>query len=356
MNAAMTVREAHDRREWDAFLLSRPFRPFLQSWDMGEVYRDIGEEPLRLLTENEKGITGIAQALVVPARRGKHLSLPYGPVWTDASSFEALCVALRKAAIEKSCSFVRMSPFVAHDGTDGRLLENAHGSLASPLHLLAEHVWHLPLKKNMCWGDAISPQEPSHTEEELLMSMRKTTRNLIRRAQKDGVTVRASHDPTREIEHFIALHDETKARHGFTPYSNAFFRAQVKRFSTDGRCTLYLAEFGGEVIAASIHMHFGGETSYHHGASTHRYAKVPASYLLQWTAITDALKRGDHLYSFWGIAPEGVKRHPFAGVTLFKTGFGGSLLTLAHCRDFPLKPSYAVTRGFEFLRKWKRGF
>jgi lipid II:glycine glycyltransferase (peptidoglycan interpeptide bridge formation enzyme) len=68
------------------------------------------------------------------------------------------------------------------------------------------------------------------------------------------------------------------------------------------------------------------------------------------------MKRGDHVYNFWGIAPEGVKSHPFAGVTLFKTGFGGSLLPLMHCIDLPLSPLYKATRAFEYLRKWKRGF
>ena len=74
--------------------------------------------------------------------------------------------------------------------------------------------------------------------------------------------------------------------------------------------------------------------SYHHGASSYAHNKIPASYLPQWTAIRDALKRGDRVYNFWGIAPgtlteEGFKisepKHPFGGVTLFKTGFGGNL-------------------------------
>jgi vancomycin resistance protein VanK len=169
----------------------------------------------------------------------------------------------------------------------------------------------------------------------------------------------------RDLPLFIALHDETHKRHGFTPYTNSFFKAQLEKFAAQKQATLYLARYNGEVIAASIHMHFGGETSYHHGASTHKYSKIPASYLLQWTAITDALRRGDHVYNFWGIAPvkEGTdqkteiqKKHPFAGVTLFKMGYGGKLLNLTHCMDIPLSSKYYLTRAFEYVRKWKRGF
>jgi lipid II:glycine glycyltransferase (peptidoglycan interpeptide bridge formation enzyme) len=96
-------------------------------------------------------------------------------------------------------------------------------------------------------------------------------------------------------------------------------------------------------------MTFGGTTSYHHGASTHKYAKIPSSYLLQWTAIHDALLRGDDIYNFWGIAPRKIlengdeviidKKHPFAGVTTFKTGFGGKPLPLTHCADIPSHPA-----------------
>ena len=32
----MTISQATNQSEWDAFLLSQPYRPFLQSWTMGE--------------------------------------------------------------------------------------------------------------------------------------------------------------------------------------------------------------------------------------------------------------------------------------------------------------------------------
>jgi|GEM_PF-261267 len=404
----MTVQEAQNQQKWDSFLARQTFRPFLQSWTMGEVYRDTAQEPIRLEVRDGNEIVAICQAILVPARRGRHLMIPYGPIMRrtengeqNTEAVDLLLKELKRVAKEHRCSFIRMSPFWPLRPTPYAL---PPGVTPSPLHLLAEHLWYLPLTEPDPWKDftdstsipqPLSPEEKGEhlivennykhihspslmerglggevetkkTEEELLMAMRKTTRNLVRRAERDGVTVEASSDPNREIEHFIALHEETRQRHGFTPYTNTFFRSQVRRFAERGECTLYLARFQGEVAAASIHMHAFGETSYHHGASTHRLSKVPASYLLQWTAIRDALKRGDHVYNFWGIAPvtlaaDGTPTvtdhgHPFSGVTLFKTGFGGSLLPLVHCMDFPLSPRYHLTRAFEILRKWKRGF
>jgi len=369
----ITIQPATDSQMWNSFLSSQPFSPFLQSFEMGEVYRDLGQEPIRLEIWEDGKIVGTCFGHVVSAKRGRHLALPYGPVIAGSSRQETvrlLMEALKDSASTHHCSFIRISPFWNNNSP-----YQIPYAKSAPLHLLAEHIWLLDLKEK--------------TGEDILKNMRKTTRNLIRRAEKEGVRVRASDDPLRDLPIFLKLHEETRKRHSFIPYTNAFFEAQIKYFSRKGEvvpnfskekqlsglpniplspfekfgttsphCTLYIATYQEEPITSSIHMHFGGETSYHHGASTHKYPKIPASYLLQWTAIRDALTRGDHLYNFWGIAPRALqpKKHPFAGVTTFKIGFGGYPLELMHCVDIPLKNSYYLTRGFETLRKWKRGF
>lgn len=356
----MTVTHASDQRQWDLFLAAQRYSPFLQSWTMGDVFGDTGQEPVRLELREDGRITGVCLAIVVPARRGRHLAVQYGPVLEDPSTLPLFLRALADTAAEKKCSFIRVSPFWPESTP---LQTGSFRALGSPLHLLAEHIWYLPLRQTDPWTGETA--DAPINEESLFMNLRKTTRNLIRRAEKEGVTIERSQNPVADVEQFITLHDETRKRHKFTPYSNRFFRAQVERFAPRDEALVYLARYENQTIAASVHMQFGGETSYHHGASTHRFSKIPASYLLQWTAIRDALTRGDGLYSFWGIAPltetpEGPrvaqKNHPFAGVTLFKTGYGGKLLNLQHCVDIPLSPSYRVTRAFESLRKWKRGF
>ncbi|MDO8648288.1 MAG: peptidoglycan bridge formation glycyltransferase FemA/FemB family protein [Candidatus Peregrinibacteria bacterium] len=357
----MTITEATNAREWDAFLTGRAASPFLQSWTMGEVYRALGQDPVRIEIRDGVNLLGICFGHIVSARRGRHLSIPYGPVFAgkpDAALLIPLLAALEERTRNTNCTFIRMSPFWL-DSTENDALLSTRGFKHSPLHLLAEHLWYVPLRTVDPWeqvgGDApdVSTARP---EEELLMELRKTTRNLVRRAEREGVTVSASTDPVGDLPHFLALHDETRKRHGFTPYTDRFFREQVAHFSPESQCSLYLARYQGEVIAASIHMHFGGETSYHHGASTAKYAQVPASYLLQWTAICDARRRGDRIYNFWGISPEGAKKHPFAGVRTFKTGFGGKSLSLQPCVDLPLSPRYRATRLIEQWRKWRRGF
>ncbi len=356
----MEISLTHNPHEWDEFIASQPWKPFLQSWTMGDVYADIGQKPIRLTANDTHGIRAVCFGHIVPARRGKHISVPYGPLIdeslseTEATHITTMLVSeLKKQALKNGCSFVRLSPFWPQ-GRHSQAL-SALGTVESPLHLHAEHVWYLPLQNS---------SGPRKTEAELQTGMRKTTRNLIRRAEKDGVTIDASSDPVSDLPQFLTLHDETRKRHGFTAYTNTFFESQIKRFSKRKECTLYLAKYQGKTIAASIHMHAFGETSYHHGASSNEYQKIPASYLLQWTAIRDALKRDDRIYSFWGIAPlddtgyvaSALGKHPFGGVTLFKTGFGGLVLNLVHCKDAPVSNSYWLTYAFEQYRKYRRGF
>lgn len=367
----VAIRIATDPQAWDAFLAAQPYRPFLQSWTMGDVYKDIGQEPIRLVLEEDGKIVGLCYAHIVPARRGRHLSVPYGPVLGLRESdmghreiLDSLFEELKKQAKERKCSFIRISPFWNIEDPKSEFLRPK--SAAAPLHLLAEHIWYLPLTTEDPWTSSQLSALSSRSPDDLFKDFRATHRNLIRRAEKEGVTIERSKDPVADLEHFIRLHDETRKRHKFTPYSNAFFRAQVSHFSKAGMCTVYLAKYQGMVIAASVHMHAFGETSYHHGASDSAHHKIPASYLLQWTAIQDALKRGDQIYNFWGVAPLRQEdsgqwtvdstNHPFKGVTTFKTGFSGKVLNLTHCVDIPVAPSYWLTNLFERLRKWKRGF
>ena len=99
---------------------------------------------------------------------------------------------------------------------------------------------------------------------------------------------------------------------------------------------------------------------YHHGASSLKYPKIPASYLLMWKAIEEAKERGCKKFNFWGTAPISEtggydKKHPWAGLTLFKMGFGGHSKKYTKTQDFIISPRYWLSFIFEKMRKIKRG-
>lgn len=344
----ISIREDIPQKEYETFLLSMSRPPFLQSAHMQTLHSALGDESFLLGVYEDRTLIGVAFVAAIHAKRGRYYYLPYGPVlrmgaWKYVANITEY---LAKKGKENSIDFIRSSPFIA-DTEANRQLYRQHGWKRAPIHMLAEHVW---------WLD-ITP-----SEEDLMKGMRKTMRNLIRRAKRDGVTVRMSTDP-QDVEHLIDVHKDTVAKHHFVPYSDDYFRNQFAAFSENGHAKMFLAEHKGEVIAASMMMFYGDMCSYHHSGALLKYRKIPASYLIQWEAIRTAKQQGCDVYNFWGIAPEhkmysSIRKrpHPFAGVTKFKTGFGGELFNLLPCQDYPLTAKYRLTRAIETARRIKRGF
>lgn len=343
----MTIRTDISKTEWEDFLLSTDNPPFLQSHNMIPMHEGLGQKAW-VVGIDDGGLIGGALVIEVRARRGSYLYLPYGPVLKDFSAgFAELTVYLQDYAKEHGFDFVRSSPFIGHT-SDSKAVYAAAGWRKAPIHMLAEYIW---------WLD-IAP-----SEEDLMKGMRKTMRNLIRRADKDGVEVRMT-ESVDDVEIFIQIHKDTFKRHGFVPYSDDYFREQVKAFLADNEVAIFTAYYEDKPIACSIMMFYGNIASYHHGASLSEYNKIPATYAVQWAAIQEAKRRGCEKYNFWGIVPEDKlispvrkKPHPFTGVTKFKTGFGGELFPLLPCQDLVRSPSYWLkTWPIETVRKYKRGF
>lgn len=345
-----TFDEQISKDEWEHFLSKKQQPPFLQSYTMREMHSGLGEETVTIgIRDAQSTVVGVALGILVDARRGRFLYFPYGPVMLSdhlQKVFTQWSIYIKQKGKELNCDFIRSSPFIVESRNNIQLYRR-NGWNFAPIHMLAEHVWWLDITLE---------------EDELMKGFRKTMRNLIRRAGRDGVTIRKSTD-IADVEVFIEIHKDTVQRHGFVPYSDNYFREQFKAFVKDDQALMLIAEYEGKPIAASMIMYYGNMGSYHHGASLSKYNKIPATYLMQWEAIKEAKKRGCVKYNFWGIVPEEkfyskiLKRpHPFIGVTKFKTGFGGERIDLLHAQDMPLTPKYFFTYVIETFRRVKRGF
>jgi lipid II:glycine glycyltransferase (peptidoglycan interpeptide bridge formation enzyme) len=58
-----------------------------------------------------------------------------------------------------------------------------------------------------------------------------------------------------------------------------------------------------------------------------------------WEAIIDAKEKGCTIFDFWGIAPTDDPNHKWSGITTFKKGFGGQIISNMHAYDYPIKKS-----------------
>ena len=353
----MITQEITDKQLWDSFIASQTAHTFLHSWAWGEFNEAMaapgeprpagrGNKVWRFGIYDADKLVAAAQVIKVHARRGNFLFIPHGPVG-DAGVLRSprasgeLLQALKKLAKQEKVSFIRISPLL-EDTQENRDLFKQLGFRPAPIHMHAETTWTLDL---------------TISEDELLMDMRKTTRNLIRRAVKDGVKIESA-TSDQSVEIFYKLYMDTVKKHHFTPFSLTYLTKQVRILeeTTAGlktSCRVFTAYHNGQPLASAMIVFYGSSAFYHHGASIS--SKIPAAYLVQWEAIREAKHRGCKFYNFWGIIKEDApKSHPWQGITLFKKGFGGFQTDYMHAQDFALGLRYWANWLIEMWRRKAR--
>ncbi len=338
------IKEIKNKKEWEDFLEQEKPHTFLQSWNWGEFHRLMGDKFWRLgMYEKDLRLVGIALVVKISAKRGKFLFIPHGPILSGIADYklqiEKLLEYLKDLAKKENCGFIRISPLMPLTPLNEKLFKDL-GFRPAPIHMhAAELVWILDV---------------SQTEEEILRGMRKTTRYLIRKAQADGVKIIKS-NKSEDLKIFNKIYEETATRQHFTPYSRDFLKNEFEAFQKDNKILFFFAKYKDEIVSAAMIIYSGESAFYHQGASSHKYPKIPAPYLLQWEIIREAKKRGLKYYNFWGISPENEPKHPWAGLSLFKKGFGGFSEEYVPAQDLILKKSYWLTYIIEKARKIKRG-
>ncbi|RJR15556.1 peptidoglycan bridge formation glycyltransferase FemA/FemB family protein [Candidatus Microgenomates bacterium] len=309
-----------------------------QSDDWRQVQELLGVTNHQLGIWEKTKLIGVFQFFVIRARRGTFLHVRQGPVLIpdyviDTDLWDTLIAYFKEQARTQHAWFVRIGPRIANTKAYQDFFKRL-GCKPAPIHAMdGEYGWILDINKS---------------EEELLADMRKTTRYLIRQAQKLGVSVSSSLDSND----FLTLYEETSRRHGFIKHHG--IREEFEHFSRKNECKLFVARYEHKILASALIIYFGNQAIYHHGASV--TSKVPASYLLQWESIKEAKKRGKKIYNFWGIAPSENTNHPWRGITLFKQGFGGRVQEFMHVMDIPVSPFYALTYAVENYRKMRKGY
>ncbi|OGL73122.1 hypothetical protein A3E39_04485 [Candidatus Uhrbacteria bacterium RIFCSPHIGHO2_12_FULL_60_25] len=338
----ITIRPVESKQAWEEFMDARKPNTFLQSWLWGDFHERTGHVIHRLGAYDGNVLVGCALVINVSARRGSFLFCPHGPVilpGTDVSIvLRPLVERLLVIARESGCAFLRMSPYLSDMDANRRLFAE-NGFRPAPIHMHPELAWILD----------VTP-----SEDELLRDMRKTTRYSIRKAESDGVEIRMSSDPA-DVETFWVTYRATVDRQHFTPFSKEYLRKEFEAFASDGRVAWFFGSYQGEVISAAMIIFDRHSAYYHQGASSHAYPKIMASYLLQWRVIQEAKRRGCTMYNFWGISPDDHPTHPWAGLSLFKKGFGGRADAYVHAQDLILHSRYWLTWTLETIRRIKRG-
>lgn len=339
----LEIKEIIDKKSWEDFLLTCEEKTFLDSWNWGDFQIKMGNKIWRFGIYEKDELIGIALVIKIIAKRGTFLLIQHGPVIKD-SKFQTLNILLKKLkeiTKEENTSFIRMNPLWERNKENQSILQQL-GFKEASMHANAyEATWKL---------DITIP------EEEILKQMRKTTRYLIRQAMKNYDIVIEKTERLDDIERYQKLNKEVAERQRFVAFSFEYVKNEFEIFSKDNQALLFLGKYKGEIVASALVIFWSGIGFYHQAASSSKYAKFPIPYLVLWEAIKEAKRRGCILYDFWGyVNPETQKKHPWAGPTLFKMGFGGYKKEYVKTQDFPISWEYWPIYIFEKLRKQRRG-
>jgi lipid II:glycine glycyltransferase (peptidoglycan interpeptide bridge formation enzyme) len=341
----MEIKEIQNKEIWESFLKDCQEKTFLQSWNWGEFCKFMGEKVWQWGIYDNDELIAVALVEKKIAKRGTFLLVPHGPATKPEENsreeiLKALSEKLKIIAAHEQASFIRINPIWKREERGISLFKNL-GFRQAPLQMHPEASWKLNL-------------EPS--EEELFVNMRKTTRYLIRQAQKnDNISFSQSND-FKDVEIFSRFHDQVSKRQSFIPFSLEYLQKEFSAFGKDGGVSLFFGYHNKEIACGSFVVFWSGIGFYHHAISVPKFAKLSVPYLLLWEAIKEAKKRGCEIFDFWGfVDPKKQPSHPWAGPTLFKMGFGGQAHEYVKTQDLPLSCKYWLTYAFEKIRKLKRG-
>lgn len=350
----MTVRlaSAADHDLWDRFITASPDGSFLQSWMWGDFQKELDVPFWRLVVEHNGHIQGVALVVRRTLPLGRcWLYVPHGPAFAEATAGKPAFRStprLRPVGAEAS-SYATASAGkpvpsdVVWDALFLKLTELAHSQKAVFLRL--DPLWPdtgtVPERlSSSMWVKARFEVQPRHTlilditrpEDRLLAGMREKTRYNIRLAARRGVRVRFS-TAERDLEHFLRCAREVERRSPFQYHPDAYYRTMLRQPGVE----LGLAEYRDTVLAADIFITSGAVTTYAHGASGEAHRNVMAPQLLMWEAIRRARGRRIQRFDFYGVVVRGAhERHPWAGITRFKEGFGGRREDYVGAYDFVL--------------------
>jgi len=345
----MEIKRISDKLIWEVFFNGIKEKTFLQSWNWGEFQEMMGNKIWRLGIYSKEELIALVLVAKIESKRGRFLLVQHGPtinckLQNENYKFELLRFLtneLKKIGEKEGASFIRIAPLLERNEENKKIFKDM-GFRKAPIHASAyEATWKLDI--------ALS-------EEEILQNMRKTTRYLIRQVMKNQDIAIEKNEKIKDLDIYQDLNKEVAKRQKFVPFSDKYIKNEFEAFSKDSQVSLFFGKYKGEVAAAALIVFWSNIGFYHQAASLSKYAEFSIPYLLQWEAIKEARKRGCLLYDFWGYTdPQKFPKHPWAGPTLFKMGFGGCKKEYVETQDFVLSKKYWFSWIIEKLRKIKRG-
>lgn len=158
----------------------------------------------------------------------------------------------------------------------------------------------------------------TQSEEDLFSGLHSKHRNVVRKAEKDGLIVDFG---PKYLEDCAWLMDDTfRRQHG---YSNASKTLQSLS-NLRSNCDFWVVKEGDKLQGCAILLWDKYSSYYLHGGSA-IHTHTGAMNLLHWKAILKMKERGVHYYDFVGARLNPEEGSKLEGIQRFKSRFGGSM-------------------------------
>ncbi|MEV0094717.1 peptidoglycan bridge formation glycyltransferase FemA/FemB family protein [Streptomyces sp. NPDC050738] len=156
----------------------------------------------------------------------------------------------------------------------------------------------------------------------------------------DEAGVRVGWGTEADLGDFHALYARDSARGGNTPRPLEYFRRMWEALNADGAdgLRLYLAEYEGDVVAASLMTLAGTQVRHAYSGPAVRHRELRPSCALHWRMLCDAHAMGAEFYELGGVT-DGLAQGTGpagAGRLRFKVGSGGRVEELIGEWEFSL--------------------
>ena len=286
-----TIDPAHDPI-WEAFIQGTPEATPFHTGAWAKVLRDTYDfQPRYMVARQENGM--LAAGIPLFKVNGSRLvGVPFSdycpPLLPDSEDSKALVAELKRTT-NNGISALELRGSSALD------LE-AQGFTKADAFL--QHV--IPLDADFA---------------ELETRFRNSVRRSIRKAKRNGLTVRAG-EKLSDMERFYELNMLTRRKHGLIPQPWRFFENIHRNIISGGNGVLLLCEYEGRVIAADMMLAYGKKLVGKFNASDRRYQTLRPNHLLQMKGIELGVADGYTEISLGRTEPE------HEGLRRFKLSWG----------------------------------
>ncbi len=324
-----------EKAKYNHFIATHAKGHFLQLWEWGQVKKGMGWQPLPLVLEENGEIRAtlliLKRNLPLPGINKCIFYSPRGPV-VDVDS-EELCKALfagaKKVAMEHGAIFLKIDPDVKKENEGFKDILTRCGFKKNETGLDFEGV-----QPNFVFRLNITPGPAA-----LLENMHSKWRYNIRLAERKGVQIREANSKD-DLKAFYQILVETARRDEFLIRGYEYFEWIWDYMVENNYAQIFLGEYEGQAIAATLAMITGDKVWYLYGASSNEYRNVMPNYLIQWTMIQWAKKHNCTLYDFRGVSGDLDESNPLYGLYRFKKGFNGEFTEFIGEWDYVYSPFF----------------